>query len=239
MLSRLALRNTQALPTVACAVQNSSSATSSLYQRRKRLIDPSPVRYGFIPEEWFTFFYPKTGVTGPYVFGGGLATYLLSKEIYILEHEFFNSLSLLLISVVMIKKFGPSLKQYLDKEVKDVEEHYTGNRTAQLQSLEDSIQEQNKEKERSALQFLILDIKRENIKMQLEAAYRERLNKVYSEVKKRLDYQLQLATIERRIAHKHMVQWVISNVLKAITPDQEKANLQQCIKDLDALSQKA
>ena len=70
-----------------------------------------------LPEEWFTFFYNKTGVTGPYVFGAGLMTYLCSKEIYVMEHEYYNGLSLAVMVVFAVKKFGPSLAAYLDKEV--------------------------------------------------------------------------------------------------------------------------
>lgn len=85
--------------------------------RPKRAEHGGKVRLGFLPEEWFTFFYNKTGVTGPYVFGAGLMTYLCSKEIYVMEHEYYNGLSLAVMVVFAVKKFGPSLAAYLDKEV--------------------------------------------------------------------------------------------------------------------------
>lgn len=65
----------------------------------------------------FQFFYPKTGVTGPYVFLGGLSTYLLSKEIYVMEHEYYTGLSILIAVVYATKKFGPAMAKWLDKEV--------------------------------------------------------------------------------------------------------------------------
>lgn len=65
----------------------------------------------------FRFFYPKTGVTGPYVFLGGMTTYLFSKEIYVMEHEFYTGVSILLAIVYCTKKFGPGIAKWLDKEV--------------------------------------------------------------------------------------------------------------------------
>lgn len=72
---------------------------------------------GFIPEEWFQFFHKKTGVTGPYVFAFTLSTYLVSKEIYVLEHEYYSGLSLMIIWIILVKKLGPKVAAYLDKEI--------------------------------------------------------------------------------------------------------------------------
>jgi len=242
MLSRLALRHAQLLPSATKATQAMASSTSSdqpLYQRPVRLEYPGKVRFGFIPDEWFTFFYNKTGVTGGYMFGISALTYLFSKEIYICDHEFYVGLSYAAIWITLVKKLGPPTTEYLNKEREKYTQELQQGRDDEISLLKQESEDLNKEIWRTDLQNMIFDAKRENIKMQLEAAYRERLATVYSEVKKRLDYQLQISNVERRIAQKHMAQWIINNVLKAITPDQEKATLAQCIKDLKGLAPNA
>ncbi|XP_031836379.1 ATP synthase subunit b, mitochondrial [Nomia melanderi] len=235
MLSRLAFRNAQLVSVAVRGITTSAPALSDI-PRQKRPINPSPVKYGFIPEEWFTFFYPKTGVSGPYIFAGALGTYLLSKEWYVLEHEFYNALSLITICVYAVKKFGPTVANMLDKEIDKVEETANAGRLEEIAEYEDTIKHYELQKLQAEGQKMIFDIKKENIFMQLEAVYRERMMQVYSEVKKRLDFNAQIDSVERRLAQKHMVQWIINGVLKSITPEQEKANLQQCIKDLQALA---
>lgn len=107
------------------------------FPRPVRLIEPAKVRMGFIPDDWFKFMYAKTGVTGkfapsqpnlyhpseqslssgPYVFGAGLITFLCSKEIYVMEHEFYTGLSIAAMVIYAIKKAGPGMAAWLDKEV--------------------------------------------------------------------------------------------------------------------------
>ncbi|XP_068970694.1 ATP synthase subunit b, mitochondrial [Bombus flavifrons] len=240
MLSRLNIRNisSQLKAVASCGIQT-TAVTSCNVPRPKRPIEPAPVRFGFIPDEWFHFFYPKTGATGPYVFLTTFSTYLLSKEWYILEHEYYGGICLLSIVLYASYKVGPKLATFLDKKIDEVEDNLNVSKNQSIEEQKAAIDNLEKEKWCTEGQLMIYDAKKQNIMMQLEASYRENLATVYTEVKKILDYHAQIDNIDRRIAQKHMVQWITNSVLKAITPEQEKANLLQCIKDLESLSAKA
>lgn len=56
--------------------------------------------------------------------------------------------------------------------------------------------------------------------MLLETNYRERLHMVTNEVKRRLDYQIALQDLHRRMEQEHMVNWVQKSVIGSITPQQ-------------------
>ncbi|XP_026332212.1 ATP synthase subunit b, mitochondrial [Hyposmocoma kahamanoa] len=241
MLSRVALRSVAARQLASTALVARGSATDTSLRDEKNFPrpvrgEPGKVRLGFIPEEWFQLFHPKTGVTGPYTFGVGLATYLFSKEIYIMEHEYYAGLSILVMVYFATTKFGPGISKWLDKEVDQVEKDWNEGRENTIKSLEEAIKEEKTSQWRAEGQELLIQAKKENVLFQLEAAYRERLMNVYTEVKRRLDYQLEKATVERRLAQKHMVDWIVNNVKKSITPKQEKKTLDRCIADLAALA---
>lgn len=77
---------------------------------------------GFIPEEFFQFFYPKTGLCGPYLFMGGLLTTLLSKELLVIEHEFVTGVVLFGMFGLVQKLYGKDIGEYIDKEIE--KEHH-------------------------------------------------------------------------------------------------------------------
>ncbi|XP_016977327.1 ATP synthase subunit b, mitochondrial [Drosophila rhopaloa] len=237
MFSRAALLTAQRPLTVAATrTAAAAAAPGGAIERRQRPEHPGKVRLGFLPEEWFQFFYNKTGVTGPYTFGVGLITYLCSKEIYVMEHEYYSGLSLGIMAIIAVKKLGPVIAKWADGEIDKIESEWKEGREAELKVLSDAIEAEKKEQWRADGALLLMEAKKENIALQLEAAFRERAMNVYSEVKRRLDYQVECRHVERRLSQKHMVNWITSNVLASISPQQEKETLNKCIADLSALA---
>lgn len=206
------------------------------FPRPKRAMYPGKVRFGFVPDEWFTMFYNKTGVTGPYAFGVGFITYVLSKEIWVLEHEFWGGVSFFMMIIYAVKKFGPKASEYLDKEQQKFIDELNSGKTSEIKALNEAIQSEKTAQFQAEGSKMLFDVKRENVGLQLEAAYRERIMTVYNEVKKRLDYQVEKQNVERSIQQKHMVNWIIDNVKKSVAAESDAENLKKCIADLKGLA---
>ncbi|RXN08533.1 ATP synthase F(0) complex subunit mitochondrial [Labeo rohita] len=243
MLSRLVLVSGHSLKNSgsfgACLVQ----ASRSFHQSSQSLapVPPLPekggkVRHGIFPEELFTLLYPKTGVTGPYMLGTGLLLYMLSKEIYVINHETFAAASIGAVVIYGIKKFGPSVAAFADKINEDKVAKAQEVKDQAMASLAQGIEDEKKEQWRVEGRHMLFDAKRNNVAMLLETNYRERLHMVTNEVKKRLDFQVELQNLHRRMEQEHMVNWVEQSVIKSITPQQEKESIAKCIADLKVLA---
>ncbi|XP_068015678.1 ATP synthase F(0) complex subunit B1, mitochondrial [Melanerpes formicivorus] len=248
MLSRLVLRAAPAAlrslpPPVAVGVLHTTRPLHTSQQHSAPL-PPLPekggeVRHGLIPEEFFQFLYPKTGVTGPYMLGTGLLLYLLSKEIYVLNHETVAAACILTVIIYGVKKFGGDVAAFADKLNEEKVANALAVKNEAIKDLETAIEQEKKEQWRVEGRSYLFDAKRNNIAMLLETNYRERLMTVYNEVKKRLDYQVAMQTLRRQKEQEHMIQWVEKSVVQSITPQQQKESVAKCILDLKALSKSA
>ncbi|XP_071052674.1 ATP synthase subunit b, mitochondrial-like [Onthophagus taurus] len=196
------------------------------------------VRLGFLPDEWFDIFYPKTGVTGPYIFLLSFGSYLISKEKYVLEHEYYALLSMSLLCAVATKYAGPTISKFLDKEIDQYEAMWIKKRQDEIEYWEDLIKHDEKLQISNNGQLILLNAKRENIKFQLEGIYRSRLLQVHDDVKERLDYQLSIQYIQKKLLHKNLIDWVQSEVVKNYTADKAASDIDSCINELATIAAK-
>uniref|UniRef100_A0A2K6B4M1 ATP synthase subunit b n=1 Tax=Macaca nemestrina TaxID=9545 RepID=A0A2K6B4M1_MACNE len=159
MLSRVVLA---AAATAAPSLKNAAflgpgvlQATRTFHTGQPHLapLPPLPeyggkVRYGLIPEEFFQFLYPKTGVTGPYVLGTGLILYALSKEIYVITAETFTAMSLI----------GIMQKLAQLEEAKQ----------SSIQQIQNAIDMEKSQQALTQKRHYLFDVQRNNIAMALE-----------------------------------------------------------------------
>jgi F-type H+-transporting ATPase subunit b len=176
-------------------------------------------------------------VTGPYVFGVGLLTYLLSKEIWIVEHGFSHFVSFWVVFYIIARKYGKKIGEFADQVGEaQLERHWHKPMKKVIAQSEEIVKENEKLIWCEEGQKYLFEAKRENVDLQLESAFRQRQLEVYDAVKKRLDYQLEVDNAHRRIEQQHMVHWIVEQVVKGITPQQEKDSLVKCIQDLKSLA---
>lgn len=119
---------------------------------------------------------------GGYMFGLGVGTYLISKEIYIMEHEYYAGLSLFIVLCGGYYKFYNQIHGAIEKRQNAQEQQFKSITENDLKTMTDSIKDAEKQKWITGVQSMIMEAKKENVAMQLEAAYRERVAQVYSEV---------------------------------------------------------
>ena len=208
------------------------------YPRHKQQVDTPATRHHFIPESWFQFFYPKTGLTGPYTFIGSFGTFLLSKEWIPIEHEFLTALSTTVIFTYAVIKFGPGLRKWMlekvDKEI-DGWDHWQQGNIATLNSLKKHYEDQLKG---SNVISELYNARKQDVEMQIEAERRRRVKMIYEDTKRRLNYLVAVAESQRQIHQANMTNWVMSNVLSSIGPKQENEVLDNCISNLKQLASK-
>merc|ERR1719318_1772485 len=165
-----------------------------------------------------------------------VGTFLMSKEYFIFSFETNILFTGLLFMTIVVKKLTPGTNELLKGLQKDEAAVYVEYEQHCKGELQKTIDHYEKQIGNAEAIPMLYTAKRENLGLQLEAEYRERQQKVYSEVKRRLDYQVNTDNVKRRVEQQHMVNWIIDNVKKSITPETEKENLKACLTRLKGLS---
>lgn len=200
--------------------------------------EPGKLKVGFVPAEWFNFLSQKTGVTGPYVlFWGGVAT-ILSKEYFVYWADTAEQLVFLGALIGITKMYGSSIAKSLDKQVDAENKAYNDNLNAATKDVDVKIKENEALFSLPEANKIVHSAKKENILMQLEAAYRQRLTQIHQEVKRRLDYQLAIQNAYKRLEREQAINYIIGEVNKSIGATQEKDAFQNGLGQLKQLSQK-
>ncbi|CAL1541362.1 unnamed protein product [Lymnaea stagnalis] len=202
---------------------------------------PEPVRLGVIPARWFDFLYPKTGVSGPYVLLGGFTLWMMSKEIMVIDHYFWEFPSFWGMVYILNKhpKVGPKLKKWLaDSYETQKNIFYTRPLKSMKDQEADNIARNERLIEETETAKHIYLAQKEGVQLQLEAAYRQRLQNAFLDVKKRLDYEVEKTNVRRKFEQDHMVNWIVSSVTKSISPQLEKESIKVCIQTLKGLASK-
>lgn len=196
---------------------------------------PGKVRWGFVPDEWFTGFYNKTGVTGFYTLCFTCSIYLISKEKFVMEHEYYTGLSTVLFWYIGCKTIGSEVAKTLDKYVDEYEELWNTGRINEKACITTQIQDELADQDSFAGQLLLVDGRREIVDMQLEEEYRKRIFNVYKTVVKRLDFTIAYRNKQLKYIHKNMTQWVLNNVMNMLTAEFLYNHLNYCIDQLDLI----
>lgn len=208
------------------------------FPRQPVPLDTPPTRHHVIPESWLQFFYPKTGVTGPYTFAATFGTFLLSKEWVPIEHEFITVISTVVICTAAVIKLGPKLRAWhLDKVNKEIE-GWDRWQQGNIATLEDMKNHYTNELKKVDLLNTLYSARKQDVELQLECEYRNRLKTIYDDTKRRLNYLVAKADAQRQISHSNMVNWVISNVLSSVGQKQDNEVLDSCIDNLKQLADK-
>jgi len=207
---------------------------------RRSIPELPPIRHLAIPESYFKAIGQHTGVTGGYMLPATLFTFAASKEYWISTVEWHVAFYTWFWCWFIYYNF-PWFEQWFKHHYyfKLIENTIQGHKDCRAREI-NKLQEQVDGEGQILLQHSsfeeLLQVKKEAVALQLEAAYRARLAESYSQVKKKLDFQLEVANVVRKAEQKHMVDWIISNVRKSITAKQEDEALKKCVADLKAMA---
>lgn len=176
------------------------------------------------------------GTTAPTVVAGSTLLYMFGREYVAMEP---HSQILAMIGMAwysMYRKLGQSVNAVYEENRANQIAFFENEREMMVQKFNDQIKAVEDERAYFAVAPEMHEVKLDKIQIDREVQHRTNLKEVEDQVKKRLDYQLELQNLQSQIEYNHIKQWVEDAVRKSITPKQEEEALEQCLVDLEKLA---
>lgn len=176
------------------------------------------------------------GNSAPTVLGGSFLAYLISKEYLIYNSEAYFAILFAGVVTGLVKKIGPSAREYFDNERAKELSAAEAERDEMRATIAEELAQLDQNAELLTTADELYDVYKSTRAMETEASYRKNLLEVETEVKKRLDYQIDLQNLKVQIEQDHMAKWVQDAVVQSITPEQEQQTILKCIDDIELLA---
>lgn len=170
------------------------------------------------------------------VFVGSSAIYLLSKEFYVINAESYLLGAMALTLWLLLRSAQPGMQAWFENLRQEEIAKFTKEKDVKVANISADLVQIKAAEELLDTRAELFTAVSANNEMALEVQYRENLAEVEREVKKRLDYQLDLQALQAKIEHEHIAQWVTSEVVQSITPQQEAEAIAQCIAEIESLA---
>jgi F-type H+-transporting ATPase subunit b len=199
-------------------------------------------RFLMIPDSWCTPFHKVTGASGPYLFYGGLFAFMLNKELWVFEEQGHMLCGWILLYIIAKNAFGYRIDSSLYKGYQERMDYFKG-------LIQEDLKEATEFRKTSAAETEALKavkdnfptIFKENMALQLEAAYRRNIQTVSTELKRRLDYLQETEATKQRFERDLLLKLIAEGVQKSIDTNEgniKNAYLDNCIAQLKTLSNK-
>ncbi|VDO41615.1 unnamed protein product [Brugia timori] len=205
----------------------------------KRMYPPK-LRLLIVPDKFMNDFHKYTGTSGPYVFFAMLYAFLHTKGLFEIAHDRMKILVLLFYYYIFSRAFNYRWDKYFYENCKEVEKKYLDIIDNNFKAVRE-VQETSKA-ERSAyaaVKEYYPAIFKENLALQLESTYRKNVERLTTEMKRRLDYLQETETVKYSFARDHMLKWIIKSVQSEIMDNKENIKekyMDTCIEQLKGLS---
>lgn len=200
---------------------------------------PPKTRFLMIPDSWCTPFHKVTGTSGPYLFFGGVFAFYLNKELWVFEEQGHLLVGWILFYLLASRTFNYNLDKWANSKYRERMDHY---KQLIADDLKDAIDfRKNSAAESASFQAIQTDfptIFRENLALQLEATYRKNVDKVASELKRRLDYLKEVEETKQSFERELFLNALFDGVQHAVETNEgniKSKYLDSCISQINQL----